>query len=254
MVCYGCHPDYCICPQPDDQVSSMGRRSPRPYAQNPTHRQQRSNFDSDPSLRPARGFFDNGPVNYAPASFHRHHQETLGHNPDLFATNFHNSIDPNQQSAAHGQRGRDPYLTYNFSSSSGTFHNTHGIPHAGTAADYSGSFNQDDQRSRQPIQSSSPQRARSSSSDSFVYDVGFKSVQDARRRAARRERGHETRETFDLQFTTRYGEVPINSQSKGEAHHSSFRRTMPTTKWRKQVCYGCTPGYCICPTVSDDSD
>lgn len=255
MVCYGCHPDYCICPQPEDEVSLMRRRSPRLYSQTAYHAQQRTDFDKDPSLRPGRGFSESVPVNHAPPSSNRYHPDTLGHGQDPFATGFHNSINPNQSSAVYDQRGRDPYVSYNFASSSGTF-NTHGTNHADTAIDYGGPYEEDDQRSRQPIRSSSNQRARSSSSDSFVYDVGFKSVQDARRRAARRDRDRD-RKSHDpsgLPLDGRFGRFPVNSQSEEDFHHPSFKRIAPTTKRRKQVCYGCTPGYCICPTVSDDSE
>lgn len=254
MVCYGCHPDYCICPQPKDEVSLMGPRSPHPYSQIPSRRRQRPHFDIEPSLRLGRAFFDNVSANHAPSSYKRHRLHTLGHNPDLFATDVHNSIAPNQASAAYVQPGRGPYLAYNFSSSSGAVNNTHGINRAGTRIDYSGSYDQDDRHSRRPFQSSPTQRTRSSSSDGFVYDVGFKSVQDARRRAARREREHGSRHPSYMPLENRFETSPVNSLSRENTHHPSFRRTAPTTKWRRQVCYGCTPGDCICPTVSDDSE
>lgn len=142
-------------------------------------------------------------------------------------------------------------MSNNFSSSRGTF-NTHCTNHADP--DYSGSYDEDNRRSRQPIKSISPLRARSSSSDSFVYDVGFKSVQNAQRRAARRDRDRSSHDPSGLPLDGQFGRFPVNSQSKKDFYRSSFRRISPATKRRKQVCYGCTPGYCICPTVSDDSE
>lgn len=253
MVCYGCHPDYCICPQPEAELSLVGQGSPRSYAQSPTHGQQRPRFDIDPSSKPGRGFFDNVPVNHAPPSSNRHHLHTLGHNPGPFATDFHRSIEPNPASAAYDQHGRNPYLSYDFSSSDMAF-NTYSTTHADTATDGGGSYRQDDQRSRRPFQSSPTQRARTSSLDSFVYDVGFKSVQDARRRAARREREHGSRHPSHVPLENRFETFSVNSLSRADPHHPSLQRTAPTTKWRRQVCYDCTPGDCICPTVSDDSE
>lgn len=231
----------------------MGPGSPRPYSQTAYHGQQRSHFHSDPSFRPGRRSVDNVAVNHAPTSFNRHKPDTPGNDLDLFAADFQNSTNPNQPSVAYDQRGRDPHLMYSFSSSSRTF-NTHGTNHTGTTINYSGSQEEDDQRSRPPLRNSSTQRARSSSSDSFVYDVGFKSVQDAQRRAARRKRDHDSRDPSGLSLENRFGRASVNFQSRETLRHPSSRRIVPATKWRKQVCYGCTPGYCICPTVSDDSE
>ncbi|KAI7408321.1 hypothetical protein KC328_g82 [Hortaea werneckii] len=183
--------------------------SPHPYSQIPSRRRQRPHFDIEPSLRLGRAFFDNVSANHAPSSYKRHRLHTLGHNPDLFATDVHNSIAPNQASAAYVQPGRGPYLAYNFSSSSGAVNNTHGINRAGTRIDYSGSYDQDDRHSRRPFQSSPTQRTRSSSSDGFVYDVGFKSVQDARRRAARREREHGSRHPSYMPLENRFETSPF---------------------------------------------
>lgn len=256
MVCYGCHPDYCICPQPEDEVSLMGRRSPRPCSQTAYHGQQRTQFDRQRPLRLGRDAFDNLPVNHAPPSSSHHHPDTLRNDQDPFATDFHNIIHPSQPpcAAAHGQRGRDPHVSYNFSSSNRTF-TAQGTNRAGTTINYSGFQDEDDQRPRPPIKSSSTRRARSSSSDSFVYDVGLKSVQDARRRAARRDRDRDRKppDPSGLPLDSRFERSSVNSQSEEDFHLPSFRHTAPTTRWRKQVCYGCTPGDCICPTVSDDS-